>query len=154
MGCKYLWQRAVQDFLAGGGDEAWVKEGISATPPFLQKIASLSGNLAYNIPALMLSSCFGQCPSGKEKEQLFEGLVVLTYYQCLSCLSTAGGLVSEWNNNEKYLPKAGLPASSDKSFEIVRRYEKRQSQFEEDIAEEIGDILNEEQTEEEARAIE
>ena len=80
--------------------------------------------------------------------------MVLAYYQCLSCLSTAGGLVSEWNNNEKYLPKAGLAASSDKSFEIVMRYEKRQSQFEEDIAEEIGDILNEEQTEEEARAIE
>ena len=92
MGCKYLCQRAVQDFLAGGGDEAWVKEGISATPPFLQKIARLSGNLAYNTPALMLSGCFGECPSGKEKEQLFEGLVVLAYYQCLSCLSTAGGL--------------------------------------------------------------
>ena len=59
MGCKSLWLRATEDFLASGGEESWVKEGLSAVPPLLRKIGRLSGYIAYNIRQLVENNCFG-----------------------------------------------------------------------------------------------
>ena len=94
MGSRYIWNRAVQNFLLVGGDINWVSQGIVTAPAFLQKIGRLSGDMAFNLRGFMVSSCFNDTASEMERESLMEGLIVLAYYQSLSCLSSTVGLIS------------------------------------------------------------
>lgn len=74
---------------------AWINQGVLAAPLLLQKVTKLSGSLAYNIRGFITSSCFRQGQSCADQEYLCEGLIVLAYYQSLSCLALTTGLVSE-----------------------------------------------------------
>ena len=73
----------------------WITEGTSAAPAILQEMARFSGLLAYNPSGILLTSPFRSKTgfTNTDREYKLEALIILSYYQCLSCLSLAAGLI-------------------------------------------------------------